>query len=239
MGTQRPVQDFRMSDLKLVVFDVDGTLIDSQEFILMAMARAFDAAGHPAPAKVDVLSIVGLSLDRAVSVLLPDLDHEENARAVHLYKQSFLDMRAEMGGETNTPMYAGAYDALERLHAQDTTLLGVATGKARRGLDHAYEAHNIGKFFVTSQTADGHPSKPHPSMLHTALSETGVSAHRAVMIGDTEYDIEMGRAAGFATIGVSWGYHSVERITNAGADIIIDSFAALDDVLSDIWSRRI
>lgn len=224
-----------MSDLRLVVFDIDGTLIDSQEFILAAMKRAFANADFPEPSRADVLSIVGLSLDRAVSVLLPDLSPSENANAVELYKQSFLDLRAEQGGEHNVPMYPGARDALERLHLQDETLMGVATGKAMRGLVHAYDSHDLHKFFVTSQTADGHPSKPHPSMLQSALHETGVDVGRAVMVGDTEFDIEMGVAAGFATIGVSWGYHSVDRVKAAGADIIIDDFSELDTALHRLW----
>ncbi len=224
-----------MSDLRLVIFDVDGTLIDSQDFILAAMKRAFAQVGSPEPSRADVLAIVGLSLDAAVSVLLPDLSPMENAKAVELYKQSFLDLRAEQGGEHNVPMYPGARNALERLHLQDQTLMGVATGKAMRGLEHAYEAHDLHKFFVTSQTADGHPSKPHPSMLHQTLRDTGVNVSRAIMIGDTEFDIEMGVAAGFATIGVSWGYHPVERIKAAGADIIIDDFSELDTALEQLW----
>jgi len=224
-----------MSDLRLVVFDVDGTLIDSQDFILAAMKRAFAQAGFPEPSRADVLAIVGLSLDAAVSVLLPDLSPSENAKAAALYQQSFLDLRAEQGGEHNVPMYPGARAALERLHLQDQTLMGVATGKAMRGLEHAYRAHDLHQFFVTSQTADGHPSKPHPSMLHRTLQDTGVDVSRAIMVGDTEFDIEMGVAAGFATIGVSWGYHPVDRIKAAGADIIIDDFAELDTALQRLW----
>jgi len=222
-----------MSALKLVVFDMDGTLMDSQEFILMAMERAFASAGYAKPDKADVLSIVGLSLDRAVSVLLPELDEAENQRAVALYRQSFLDLRAELGGEAKAPLYLGARDALERLHKVDEILMGVATGKAKRGLDHAYAAHDIGHYFMTSQTADHHPSKPHPAMLHQALHETGVAANRAVMVGDTEFDMEMGRAAGYSTIGVSWGYHPVSRL--GAADVIIDDFAELDAALDEIW----
>ncbi len=223
-----------MNDLKLVIFDMDGTLIDSQDFILMAMRYAFEKAGHPPPRKADVLSIVGLSLDAAVEVLLPDLDTAENKRTVDLYRHSFIELREKLGGEAKMPLYPGALEALERLHAVDEILLGVATGKARRGLDHAYHAHDIGRFFVTSQTADHHPSKPHPSMLHQALKDTGVEAARAVMVGDTEFDMEMGRAAGFKTIGVSWGYHPIIRL--GAADVIIDDFAALDGALAEMWS---
>jgi phosphoglycolate phosphatase len=223
-----------MSDLKLVIFDMDGTLMDSQEFIHFAMKYAFDKAGHPAPRQADVLATVGLSLDAAVAILLPDLDEAENARTVELYRHSFIELREKMGAEAKAPLYPGARAALERLHAVDEILLGVATGKARKGLDHAYESHNIGHFFQTSQTADTHPSKPHPSMLHQALKDTGVEAARAVMVGDTEFDMEMGRAAGFKTIGVSWGYHPVSRL--GAADVIIDDFAALDGALNRLWS---
>ena len=223
-----------MSDLKLVIFDMDGTLIDSQDFIYMAMQYAFDKAGHPAPQKADVLSIVGLSLDEAVNVLLPELNATENKRTVDLYRHSCIELRAKMGAEAKAPLYPGALEALARLHGLDEVLMGVATGKARRGLDHAYHAHNIGHYFQTSQTADNHPSKPHPSMLHQALADTGVEAKRAVMVGDTEFDMEMGRAAGFKTIGVSWGYHPIARL--GAADMIIDQFADLDAALAEMWS---
>jgi len=223
-----------MSDLKLVIFDMDGTLMDSQDFIHVAMRYAFEKAGHPAPHKADVLATVGLSLDAAVNVLLPDLDAAENKRTVDLYRHSFIELREKMGAEAKAPLYPGALAALERLHAVDEILLGVATGKARKGLDHAYNSHDIGHFFETSQTADTHPSKPHPAMLHQTLRDTGVEATRAVMVGDTEYDMEMGRAAGFKTIGVSWGYHPVSRL--GAADVIIDDFAELDAALAEMWS---
>jgi len=223
-----------MSDLRLVIFDMDGTLVDSKAFILMAMARAFETSGHALPAQAEVLATIGLSLQQVVSRLLPGLDRVENRAMTKHYEQTFLDLRAELGGEVHTPLYPGARAALERLHGIDGVLLGVATGKSRRGLDHAYAAHDMGHFFLTSQTADTHASKPHPSMLHQALADTGVDAMRAVMIGDTEFDMEMGRAAGVATIGVSWGYHPVSRL--AAADLIIDDFAALDAALAEIWS---
>ncbi len=222
-----------MSDLKLVIFDMDGTLMDSQAFIQLGMGQGITRAGYPAVNKDDVLSIVGLSFNAAVAVLLPTLDDVENQRVVDVIQQTFYDLRAELGDDVGSPLYPGARDALERLHGIDEILMGVATGKARRGLDHAYNAHKIEHFFMTSQTADLHPSKPHPSMLHQTLADTGVEAARAVMVGDTEFDMEMGRAAGFATIGVSWGYHPVERLGRA--DIIIDDFAELDDALAEIW----
>ncbi len=204
-----------MTRLKLAVFDVDGTLMDSQDLIVEAMTRAFGGLGVTLPTREQVLSIVGgLSLDRAIAEMMPALSPAEVARAADLYKQSFIALRAEKGGEAAAPLYPpGARDALTALAARDEVLLGVATGKAKRGLDHAIGgAHGWqGGLFLTQQTADDHPSKPHPSMLLKCLSDTGgAEASDAVMIGDTTYDIEMGRAAGFRTLGVSWGgYHPV------------------------------
>lgn len=226
-----------MTPLRLVVFDMDGTLIDSQDFIVEAMSRAFTEMGRAVPVRPEILSIVGLSLPQAVARLAPDMQAREVEEGAALYKRSFIALREERGGEATAPMYPGARAALERLHPRDELFLGVATGKARRGLDHAFAAHGIGHFFHTSQTADDHPSKPHPSMLHAALMETGVEAQDAVMIGDTTYDIEMGRAAGCRTIGVSWGYHPVNDLRAAGADLVIDGFDALDEALDAFWER--
>lgn len=224
-----------MSDLRLVVFDMDGTLIDSQDVIIEAMRRAFARLDFPAPTDEQTRSIIGLSLDKAVTTIAPYLSPSEVAAGVEAYRSSFIDMRAESGAEAAAPMYPGARAALDRLHRQDETLMGVATGKARRGLDHAYASHGIGQYFVTHQTADGHPSKPHPSMLFQALNDTGVEVARAVMIGDTEFDIAMGKAAGFKTIGVSWGYHLLDRLKVASPDFIIDSYDDLDETLDVIW----
>ena len=224
-----------MSNLRLVVFDMDGTLIDSQDVIIEAMRRAFVGMGRPAPTNAQTLSIIGLSLDKAVATIAPDFSPAEVALGVEGYRRSFIEMRAETGGEAAAPLYPGAFAALERLHAQDKILMGVATGKARRGLDHAYASHGIGHFFVTHQTADRHPSKPNPSMLYQTLSDTGCEVEQAVMIGDTEFDIAMGKAAGFATIGVSWGYHSLERLQAAAPDFIIDGYDELDETLDKVW----
>lgn len=223
--------------LRLAVFDMDGTLIDSQAFILEAMERGFRGAGLIPPAPEETLSIVGLSLSEAVRTLSPDLEEAEIARVADLYKASFIALREEKGGEANAPLYPGARDALARLGAREELLLGVATGKARRGLDHALKAHALGDVFHTLQCADGHPSKPNPSMLLAALGETGAEAERAVMIGDTEFDVAMGKAAGMATVAVSWGYHPVERLRAAGADVIIDRYEDLDDALDALWDR--
>ena len=222
--------------LRLVMFDMDGTLIDSQDVIHEAMRRAFAQMGLPPLQKAKVLSIVGLSLENAISTLMPDLSDKEVAEGVALYKQCFIALRAEQGGEASAPLYAGVQEVLDRLAQDDFLLMGVATGKARRGLDHAYKSHNIGGYFVTHQTADDHPSKPHPSMLQSALRETGVDARQAVMIGDTSFDMDMAKAAGYHAIGVDWGYHPVSAL--ASADHILGSMFDLPDYLKTHWETR-
>lgn len=216
----------------LVVFDVDGTLVDSQDQIHAAMRAAFAAVGRPAPALPAILRIVGLSLPQAMAVLAPEISAPELDRLTDAYKANFSTQRAAV----LAPLYPGARAALDALGDRPGTILGVATGKSRRGLGHILESHRIADRFATLQVADDHPSKPHPAMLLQALAETGIAPGRAVMVGDTRFDIDMGRAAGFRTIGVSWGYHPAEELAAAGADAVIDHFsdlmAAIDKVLA-------
>jgi len=167
--------------------------------------------------------------------LAPDLDSSDVSTAAARYKTAFIALREETGGEANAPLYPGARAAVDALHRRPEVLLGVATGKARRGLDHAFAAHDLDQYFVTRQTADTHPSKPHPSMIEAALSETGVAPGLAAMVGDTTYDIEMARAAGVVPVGVSWGYHAPEALRAAGAALVLDDFADLPGALDQIW----
>lgn len=218
--------------LRLVLFDVDGTLVDSQGDIVAAMTHAFDRAGHPAPDRETILGIVGLSLDIAMPRLAPSLDARLHAAMVDWYKEAYMHLRAQSGAAQSSPLYPHARDMIEALHARPETLLGVATGKSRRGLDKLLDAHDLRRFFVTQQVSDHHPSKPHPSMILAALSETGVEPHRAVMIGDTSFDMEMAAAAGVPAIGVSWGYHRRDALCGAAA--VIDDFRDLPAALDTI-----
>ena len=216
--------------MKLAIFDVDGTLSDSQSHIFHAMSLGFETVGLPAPARDAVLSIVGLSLPIAVARLAPELAPETQDRIVEGYKNSYFTQRAA----SPAPLYPGALDCLRHLQARGDFLLGVATGKSRRGLNALIEYHGLEGLFVTMQVADDHPSKPHPAMVEAALAETGLEARDAVMIGDTTYDIEMGRAARVATIGVGWGYHPVADLRAAGATRIVSDFAALELAVSEL-----
>lgn len=216
--------------LRLVVFDVDGTLVDSQNHIMAAMEVAFGDLGMAIPPRASVLGIVGLSLPEAMRRLVPQAPDERIEALAAGYRGAFAQRRAQ----ALSPLYPGARAALEALAGQDSLLLGVATGKSRRGLDHMLRAHDLAAYFVTAQVADDHPSKPHPSMLLAALRETGVAPEHAVMVGDTSYDMEMARSAGLAAIGVGWGYHAAQALHRAGAARVIEDFAALGSALTSL-----
>lgn len=221
--------------LRLVVFDVDGTLVDSQADIVASMTAAFEAVGLPVLPREVLLSIVGLSLPVAMEQLAPQADAQTREVMVAAYKARYFELRSANGTESSSPLYPHVRAVLDQLHADPETLLGIATGKSRRGLDRLVDGHGIRHLFVTRQCADDHPSKPHPAMLRAALSETGVSASRAVMVGDTSFDMEMARAAGMLAIGVSWGYHDAARLGDA--HLVIDDIRLLPGLLQQIWEQ--
>ncbi|SEL39922.1 phosphoglycolate phosphatase [Roseovarius azorensis] len=218
---------------RLIMFDVDGTLVDSQGDILAAMTHAFERADHAPPLREAVLGIVGLSLDVAIPRLAPHLTDEMHGCIVGWYKEAYMGLRAQSGVVQSSPLYPHALDTLRALHAAEGNLLGVATGKSARGLDKLLDGHDLRSYFVTRQVADHHPSKPHPSMLLAALAETGVASENAVMIGDTSFDMEMARAAGIAGIGVAWGYHRPEALGTACA--IARDFRDLPGLIDKVW----
>lgn len=221
--------------LRLVIFDVDGTLVDSQSDIVAAMTRAFEVAGLPVPARSDILGVVGLSLDVIFPLLVPEGDAPLHQRMSQAYKDAYMDLRAQAGAAESSPLYPGALEALHALQAEPEVLLGVATGKSKRGLDKLIEGHGLQGMFVTQQVSDFHPSKPHPSMIHQAIADTGVEVRDAVMIGDTSFDMEMAASAGVAGVGVSWGYHGRARLE--AAQVVIDDFAGLAPALDRLWGR--
>jgi len=221
--------------LRLAVFDVDGTLVDSQHHINAVMQLAFEGQQLKCPSLDQVRGIIGLSLPVAMRKLSPNLSDVQYDALVEGYKATFKSKREAGGAQQLPPLYPGVRDLLDRLAQDDELLLGVATGKSRRGLDAMLDGLGLMQRFVTSQVADNHPSKPHPSMLLAALSETGVDAEKAVMIGDTTYDMEMGRTARMHCIGVSWGYHDVSNLRETGAKWIVDDATALSGLLNEIW----
>lgn len=216
--------------LSLIVFDVDGTLIDSQKHIHSAMGSAFRQLDLDAPDIGRVRDIVGLSLPVAIAKLAP------SGAPVDLLVEAYKGAYIGNPSLDLAPLYHGAMDCLDCLSAADGVVLGIATGKGRRGLDLMLDLHGLQGRFATVQHADANPSKPSPEMLYKALSETDMRAEQSVMIGDTSYDIEMARNAGLQAWGVAWGYHSTATLQEAGADRIFESFPELQESLLD-WHK--
>ena len=199
---------------RLAIFDCDGTLVDGQAAICEAMEAGFLGARLPTPDRQAIRRIVGLSLPQAVRFLAPQAQQAQIAETVDGYKTHFRTSRVE--GRLQEPLYDGIAALLDALRA-DGWLLAVATGKSDRGLLSCLAAHRLSDHFVSLQTADRHPSKPDPAMLHAAMDEAGVGPERSVMIGDTTFDMIMARSAGVAALGVDWGYHTPAELSNDGA----------------------
>lgn len=217
--------------MRLVIWDVDGTLVDSRAVVLQAMQAAYAALDLPAPDDASIMGQVGRSLELIFPDLSPNLDPRDHSALAEAYRQAYFRQRMAQGSAATSPFFPGARAALDALAAQPMTLQAVATGKSRRGLHAMIEGHGLQGRFQSLQTADDHPSKPHPSMVLACLSETGIDATRAVMVGDTTYDMDMARAAGVATIAVPWGNHPAEHLD---ADSVIADFADLPAVLDDL-----
>jgi phosphoglycolate phosphatase len=219
--------------LKLIIFDCDGTLVDSQHMICAAMSAAYGAHDLPCPPRERILSIVGLSLAEAFARLGAEEARVPLPVLVESYKSAFHALR--QSPEHLEPLFPGARAALDLLSARDDVVLGIATGKSQRGVRAVLGHHDLLARFQTIQTADDAPSKPHPGMVQAAMKDAGIGPHDTIVIGDTVYDIGMARAAGARAIGVSWGYHPPSDLHSEGADLVIDDYAALLPALETMW----
>ncbi len=220
---------------RLAIFDCDGTLVDSQANICRAMVDAFTLHGLDLPAHNAIRRVVGLSLVEAMRMLLPDADPALHAQLGADYKLAFQRMRGH--GLVDEPLFDGIAESIAALEA-DGWLLGVATGKSDRGLLHCLEYHGLRGSFITLQTADRHPSKPHPSMIHQAMADAGAIPGTTVMIGDTSFDIGMGLAAGCTAIGVAWGYHDAAELLAEGAHFVADRPDQLPAILASSMGNK-
>jgi len=216
--------------LRLAVFDLDGTLLDSRAGILAGFAAAADAIDVPAPESAALLGAVGLPIGRIVEQLYPQFGGADVMAFVQSYRQAWA-VRTRTGADA---LFPGVKDMLARLDRAGV-LLGIATGKSRRGLDHALQYHGLDDRFLTVQTADIGPGKPHPDMMMRALAETGTMAENAAMVGDSVHDVQMAVAAGVPCVGVTWGFTPVHALRAAGASAISDDLSKLDEILDGLW----
>lgn len=222
--------------MKLVVLDCDGTLVDSQNGICEAMTHAFTGFGLTPPSREATLAIVGLSLPEAFLALAPEHDDELRAQMVARYKSAFTEIRREP--ELHEPLFEGIAAAIEAFGRRNDVLLGIATGKSRKGVDRLFAREGWANRFVTVQTSDDNPSKPHPAMLAAAMAEAGVGPERTVMVGDTTFDMEMALAAGAGAIGAGWGYHSIDQLRRAGAHAVIEVSHKLTEDVDAFFRER-
>ena len=214
--------------LRLVLFDCDGTLVDSALVIQNAMNNVFDKFSYKTPSFDEIRNIIGLSLDVAISRLLQrPVDDEINAM-VSSFKQNFSNGIDDI--PLQEPVVPGISDLLAKLELREDLLLGVVTGKSRRGIDKICDAYKL-KCFVTLKTADDCPSKPNPAMVLESCSETGVLPSDTYVVGDTLYDMQMAKQAGAKAIGVSWGYHTTDALMQAGAEVVLNEPVELLNLL--------
>lgn len=222
--------------MKLAVWDVDGTLVDSRAVIHEACCEAFAGLGLGEPTYDEVRQVVGLGLAEALSHLSPALGGDDLARLVDLYKGAFQKRHAAPGYVE--PLYEGARESLLRLKSEGWRL-AMATGKSRRGVDSVMRMHGWEEVFDSTHCDDDGPGKPHPAMLRAAMAACGVRTDRTVMIGDTAHDMRMARAAGVRAQGVAWGFHTPDEVLAAGADHLARSFAELDEALDAFGALRL
>lgn len=216
---------------KLAIFDCDGTLVDSGATIYAALTETFAAHGMECPPREVTKKVIGLSLMESFAVIAPDGDH---AALTQTYKDAFFAMRG--AGRVEEPLFDGIIELLDALEA-DGWLLGVATGKSDRGLKFCLEGHGLERRFMTLQTADRNPSKPHPGMALAAMAEAGAGPERTIFVGDTGWDMGCARGAGAGALGAGWGYHDVEELTAAGAHGVA-SVPGEIVALADEWIGR-
>ena len=222
-------------NLKLAIWDMDGTIVDSREVITDAMATAFETCDLEAPGYERVRHVVGLGLGEACRRLAPvDTQPEDLERLVSAYRDAFVAHRTVPG--FTEPLYEGAVETLQRL-ADEGWLMAIATGKSRRGLEAIFEMHPLEHFFDTLHCADDGPGKPNPAMVQAAMDRVGVEPETAVMIGDAVFDMQMAKAAGIEALGVSWGFGTADELIGAGADTVHHDFAALTRQLTAFAAR--
>lgn len=215
--------------MRLIIFDFDGTLVDSRNLIWESHRIVFEEFGLPRPSREQSLSLIGMSLELVLEQLA---GADAPIAQMTMAYQRVLPILREDAAFADAP-FDGVAELLAALAARRDTTLAIATGHVSQAIEPVLDKLGWRQFFRSIQTADRAPSKPHPAMLLQALRETNAAKENAVMVGDTAFDMEMARAAGVEGIGVSWGYHRADRLRDAGAGRVATDMAELHSFLAD------
>lgn len=206
---------------QLVIFDWDGTLMDSTGRIVECLCLAAAETGLPPLAPEHALSIIGLALPKAIRTLYPDISDADAEQMRQRYVEHFLAAEA-----VPNQLFPGVRELLDEL-ADSEVMMAVATGKSRRGLDRVWQGSDLGRYFVASRCADESHSKPHPAMVNELLTELGKAPVQAVVVGDTSFDLEMAHNAGVESVAVTWGAHSRELLAQYSPRMMLDDIRAI------------
>ena len=216
--------------MRLIVFDCDGTLVDSQQTIITATEAAMSAHDFDAPPRRDILYAVGLPIDVALRRHAPDATDDQILNMLDVYRDTYQQLVQQ--NDRGQVMFDGMREQIVELGQMDDTLLGIITMKSRRGLQRVVDAYDIRDYFQVLKSADDGPGKPAPDLMLDSMSEIGVTASQALMVGDTSFDTMMAKAAGAKAIGVGWGYQTIDEMLDSGADVIAETHEELRDILS-------
>jgi phosphoglycolate phosphatase len=217
--------------MRLIVFDCDGTLVDSQQTIITATEAALGEFDFQAPPRRDILYAVGLPVDVALRRHAPDASDDQILNMLDVYRETYQQLTQQ--NDRGQVMFDGMREQIVELGQMDDTLLGIITMKSRRGLSRVVDAYDIRAYFQVLKSADDGPGKPAPDLMFDAMAETGVTAAQTLMVGDTSFDIMMAKAAGAKAIGVGWGYQTVDELRDSGADAIAHTHEELRAILAD------
>ena len=212
--------EFAPRRFPFIVFDWDGTLVDSTAIIADSLQQACRDVGEPVPAAIDARYVIGLGLADALRIVAPGLPRERHPELVARYRHHFVTRDARIA------LFDGVRELLAELEAAGFRL-GIATGKSRAGLDRALAQQGIGGHFTATRCADEGFPKPHPDMLVHLMDRAGVAPHETLMIGDTTHDLELARNAGAAALAVAYGAHESEGLLQLAPLATVHSIAEL------------
>ncbi len=216
-----------MSRYQLIVFDWDGTLMDSTSHIVNCMQQAITQLSLPPLEDTAISHIIGLGLNEAIYALYPDASLETVEHLANTYRQTWLN------NPIDSPLFDNAYNLIKRLSEQNY-FLGVATGKSRRGLNKVLKSTDLERYFHATRCADECHSKPHPQMIEELINYFGVTAKETLMIGDTEYDLQMAHNAGTDSLAISHGAHDITTLRACQPQAIVDNLQQVEHFLNDL-----